>query len=280
MDSQPADFAPSESDPLRELLVDERRRLIKELVLRKERVRVEDLARHFGISAVTARSDLNALAAAGVLLRTHGGALAQREREREAEEVSLRVSASVKQSLRQEEKARIAAEAVKLIPDGGTILLDAGTTTGEIAKLVRTMKLTSLNVITNALNVAATLASVPTINLIMLGGQLRPNSYAFSGPQAMAALQGLHADVLFMGVDSLHPEIGLMTPHLLEAQLAGEMMKISRHSVAVADSSKLMKRSLSVIAALSQLHMLITDTDADPKIVDALRRRGVDVRLA
>lgn len=254
------------------LLIDERRRLIRELVQTQGRVTVEELADRFGISVVTIRSDLNALAATGALLRTHGGALAQRD----SEEVPI----SVKQRLNHEQKVRIATEAVRLIRDGETILLDSGSTTEEIAKQIRGLQVQSLNVITNALNIAVLLAPLPHINLIMPGGLLRPNSFSLSGPQAVTALQGLYADRLFLGVDSLDPEIGLMTPHLLEAQLNAQMMKVSRQIVAVADASKLMKRNLSVIAPVEQLNMLITDSGADQTIVDQLRRRGVEVVLA
>jgi DeoR family transcriptional regulator of aga operon len=254
------------------LLIDERRRLIRELVQAQGRVTVDELAERFHTSVVTIRSDLNALAATGAVLRTHGGALAQRD----TEEVPI----GVKQKLRHEQKARIAAEAAKLIRDGETILLDSGSTTEEIAKQIRGLRLNSLNVITNALNIAGLLATVPHVNLIMPGGQLRPNSYSLSGPQAVAALQGLYADRLFLGVDSLDPDIGLMTPHLLEAQLNAQMMKISRQVVAVADASKLMKRNLSVIAPVEQLDMLITDSGADQAIVDQLRGRGIEVVLA
>lgn len=254
------------------LLIDERRQLIRAQVQAQGRVTVEELAERFGISVVTIRSDLNALAATGALLRTHGGALAQRD----TEEVPI----GVKQKLRHEQKVRIATEAAKLIRDGETILLDSGSTTEEIAKQIRGLRLQSLNVITNALNIAVLLATVPNVNVIMPGGLLRQNSYSLSGPQAVTALQSLYADRLFLGVDSLDPDIGLMTPHLLEAQLNAQMMKIARHIVAVADASKLMKRNLSVIAPIEQLDLLITDSEADATIVSELRRRGVEVVLA
>ena len=254
------------------LLIDERRRLIRDMVQERERVTVDELAARFDVSVVTIRGDLNALAAAGAIMRTHGGALAPRENEE--------VPISIKQRLHHEQKVRIAATAARMIQDGETILLDSGTTTEEIAKQIRGMRFRSLNVITNALNIATLLATAPHINLIMLGGQLRPNSYSLSGPQAVAALQGLYADRLFLGVDSLDPDIGLMTPHLLEAQLNAQMMKIARQVIAVADASKLMKRNLSVIAGVEQLDMLITDAGADPAIVDELRRRGIEVALA
>lgn len=259
-------------DPEPNLLVDERRRLIRERVNEQQRVTVEELTARFGVSEVTIRNDLNVLATRGVLVRTHGGALAQQDNEE--------VPISVKQKLNHEQKLRIATAAVRLIRDGETIVLDSGTTTAEIAKQIRGLRLQSLNVITNALNIAVLLAALPHINLIMPGGQLRANSYSLSGPQAVAALQGLNADRLFLGVDSLDPEIGLMTPHLLEAQLNAQMMKISRQVVAVADASKLMKRNLSVIASVEQIDMLITDDGADAGIVAELRRRGIEVVIA
>jgi DeoR family transcriptional regulator of aga operon len=80
-------------------------------------------------------------------------------------------------------------------------------------------------------------------------------------------------------VDSLDPEIGLMTPWLQEAQFNAQMIRIARQVVAVADSSKLMRRNLSVIASVDQLDMLITDTAANAETVEELRRRGVEVRL-
>lgn len=255
----------------RELLVEERRRLIREMVNAQERVTVEELSARFGISVVSIRNDLKALSEIGALVRTRGGALAQRD--------SDDLPISVKQNLHHAEKVRIAAAAVKLIGEGETVVLDSGTTTAEIAKQIRGLKLHSINVITNALNVAVLLANTPHVNLIMLGGVLRPKSYSLSGPQAELALNGLHADRLFLGVDSLDPDIGLMTPHLLEAQLNAQMIKISRQVIAVADASKLMQRNLSVIAKVEQIHHLITDRSADPEIVAALRGRGVEVTL-
>ena len=255
----------------RELLVEERRRLIRELIEKQERVTVEELSAKFDISLVTIRSDLNALAEIGAIVRTRGGAIVQRDDED--------LPVSIKQSINRVEKMRIAAAAVKLITDGSTIVLDSGSTTGEIAKQIRALKVNSINVITNALNVAVLLANAPHVRLIMLGGVLRQSSYSLSGPQAEQALNGLRADILFLGFDGLDPEIGAMTPHLLEAQLNAQMIKISRLVVAVGDATKLHRRSLSVIAKTEQIHQLITGVDADVEVVAALRARGVNVAL-
>jgi len=254
-----------------DLLIAERRRLIREMVGERGRVTVAELSEKFGISLVTVRADLNALAEIGALVRTRGGALAQRADED--------LPIGIKQSLHRAEKIRIAEEAVKLIGEGQTIVLDSGTTTGEIAKQIRGLKLQSINVITNALNIAVLLAGAPHVTLIMLGGVLRPSSYSLGGPQAEQALEGLHADILFLGFDGLDPEIGVMTPHLLEARLNSRMLGIARQVVAVGDSSKIGRRSLSKIATIEQIDRIISDTGVASEVVEALRSRGAQVVL-
>jgi len=256
---------------LSRLAIYERRRTICDLVGEKGKVTVDELAERFGVSTVSIRSDLKALDLEGTLLRIRGGAVARRD----DEDLPL----SVKQNLHHAEKVRIAEAAAGLIQDGETVILDSGTTTAEIAKQIRALKVNSINVITNALNVAAILAGCSHVTLIMLGGVLRPNSFSLSGPQAELALENLYADRLFLGGDSIDPELGLMTPYLLEAQLNAKMIQISRQIVVVADSSKLMRRNLSVIAKADRINMLITDTNAQAATVEALRAHGVDVRL-
>ena len=85
---------------------------------------------------------------------------------------------------------------------------------------------------------------------------------------------------LFLGADGLDPERGVMTPHLSEAQLNAKMIAISRQVIAVADASKFQRRNISLIARTDQLHMVITNSEADPAIVAALEARGIEVLLA
>ncbi|HXS21958.1 MAG TPA: DeoR/GlpR family DNA-binding transcription regulator [Steroidobacteraceae bacterium] len=254
------------------LLVEERRRRICDLLQESGRVTVMSLASRFATSAVTIRADLAALERIGAVVRSHGGALLPRD--------GLDQPLTVKETLHHTEKVRIARLAVSLIRDGETIILDSGTTTAEIAKQIREAPLQSINVITNALNVATLLASAPTVRLIMPGGILRRESNSLSGHIGEAALAELRADRLFLGADAIDPTLGVMTPHLPEAQLNLKMIEIARQVVAVADSSKLMRRNISVIARVEQLDMLITDAAASPPVVDELRRRGVEVLLA
>jgi len=251
--------------------LEQRRRAIRGLLQEKPQVSVAELARRFGVSAVTVRADLSALDDIGALVRVHGGALPRSE----SDELPI----DIKQNFHRAEKVRIAAAAVEHIQDGQTIILDSGTTTAEIARLIRGLKLQTLNVITNALNVAVLLASASFINLIIPGGMLRRRSWSLSGPAAESAIRDLQADTLFLGVDSLDPAVGLMTPYVLEAQLNAQMIRIARRVIAVTDSSKLLRRNLSIISAVEQVDLLITDREADARAIRAIRARGVEVKL-
>ncbi|HEY4447476.1 MAG TPA: DeoR/GlpR family DNA-binding transcription regulator [Steroidobacteraceae bacterium] len=254
----------------RGLMIEERRRRIRELLREEGRVRVEALAARFGISQVTIRADLSILESAGALTRTHGGALSPPEADQ---------SLDVKQLQHRAEKQRIAAAAAGLIRDGETIILDSGTTTAEIARLIRTLDLKSINVITNALNIAALLIDVPSVRLIVPGGILRRESNSLSGPMAESTLATLRANRLYLGADGVDPQIGVMTPHLAEAELNAKMIGISQQVVVVADSSKFTRRNISLIARVEQLHMLITDRAAPQDAIEQLRQCGVEVRL-
>lgn len=252
------------------LLVEERRRKILNLVNDAGRVTVTEIVRRFGVSAVTARTDLDALAATGSVVRSHGGALCPQEPTRD-------YPVSFKATLHQAEKSRIGKAAASLVQASETIILDNGTTTLEIARHLKAMKLQNLTVITNALNIATELADSPGIMLIMLGGLLRQISSSFVGPQAEAMLAELHADRLFLAVDGFNLEIGPSTPDVLEAHLNEGMMDAARETTIVADFSKLGRRSVSRIGSIERVHRLVTDAHAAPSFIDSVREKGIDV---
>jgi DeoR/GlpR family transcriptional regulator of sugar metabolism len=118
------------------------------------------------------------------------------------------------------------------------------------------------------------------LSLIMIGGLLRPVSCSLVGPQAEAMLREFRADRLFLAVDGFDLEVGPSTPDVLEAQLNGLMMEISKEVTVVADFSKLGHRSVSRIARLSGVHRLITDTRAPAEFTDALRKTKIEVITA
>lgn len=252
------------------MLVEERRRRILDLLSAQHRVTVAELATSFNVSTVTVRGDLDALAEAGHLVRSHGGGLARLGPQRD-------LPLTVKQTLHREEKQRIGRAGAAIIREAETVILDSGTTTAEIARQLRTRHPGRLTVITNGLNIAAELADHQQMRVIVVGGMLRQVSHSLVGPHAEHTLAGLRADRLFLGVDGFDPDVGMTTPDVLEAQLNALMIRVAREVTVVADASKFTRRSLSVIGTLDAVHRVITDDRADPGVVAGLRARGIEV---
>ena len=252
------------------LLTEERKRKIVELLANDGRVKVNDLARRFGVSTVTIRGDLDILSQNGSLVRSHGGAV---QRQEHVPDYPI----EYKESLHHAEKVRIGQAAAQLVQPGQTILLDSGTTTVELARHIKQSKIKSLTVITHALNVAMELADEANITLVMIGGILRQVSRSFVGPQAERMLRDFHVDHCFLAVDGLDIEAGASTPDILEAQLNAIMLHSAREVTVVADASKIGRRSLSVIGPLSQIHRVVTDASVNERMVAVLQDRGIEV---
>src|SRR5450755_3981018 len=252
------------------MLNEERRRAIIEILERDGRVLVADMARKFDTSQVTIRKDLEVLHAHGSVHRTHGGALPAREGA--LEDPTLRE----KEKLHRKEKLRIATSAAAQVKEGQVVILDSGTTTTAIAQALRNFH--NITIITNALNIAAELTGAP-VEVILTGGTLRKNSFSLVGPIAEETLRRLNADILFLGVDGFDVHYGLSTPNLLEAKVNRAMMDVARVAVAVCDSSKFGRRSLSSIAPLSAVHHLITDRGIPKPDLAALKKTGIQVTL-
>ena len=252
------------------LLNEERRRSILDILQRDGRVLVTDLARRFKTSQVTIRKDLEALHAHGQIHRTHGGALPAREGV--LDDPTLRE----KEKLHRKEKLAIAAAAARLVSEGQVIILDSGTTTTLIARALQHFR--NLTIITNAVNIAAELAG-SSVEVLLTGGTVRKNSFSLVGPIAEDTLRRLSADILFIGVDGFDVQFGLSTPNLLEAKVNRVMLEVSKRTVATCDSSKFGRRSLSLIAPPAAIHQLITDRGISKSDLRTLEKTGIDVLL-
>jgi len=252
------------------LLYEERRRAILEILKRDGRVLVQDLTKRFSTSQVTIRKDLEDLHQHGLIHRTHGGALPASEGA--LEDPTLRE----KQNLHRKEKLLIAKEAARMVQEGQVVILDSGTTTTEIARALRDFR--RLTIVTNAVNIAKELSGT-AVEVILTGGTLRKNSFSLVGPIAEETLRRLNADLLFLGVDGFDVHYGLSTPNLLEAKVNRTMVEISRRTVAVCDSSKFGRRSLSLIVAPSALHAIITDRGVPKSDMQALKKAGIEVTI-
>jgi len=252
------------------VLNEERRRAILEILNRNGRVLVTEMAHQFSTSQVTIRKDLELLHAHGLVHRTHGGALPSREGA--LEDPTLRE----KEKLQREEKLRIAASALRLVKEGQVVILDSGTTTTGIARALRNFH--KVTIITNAVNIAAELSGAP-VEVILTGGMLRKNSFSLVGPIAEETLRRLNADILFLGVDGFDVHYGLSTPNLLEAKVNRVMVEVAKRTVAVCDSSKFGRRSLSLIIPPTALQEVITDRGIPKSDLRALKKLGIGVTL-
>ncbi|MGH9582944.1 MAG: DeoR/GlpR family DNA-binding transcription regulator [Bryobacteraceae bacterium] len=254
------------------LLAEERRREILGVLGQNGRVTVGEVVKRFGISAVTARGDLDALSDSGALVRSHGGGIRPLAA---APEHPLRL----RESMHRHEKMRIAQAARELIGPAQTVILCSGSTSAELAEQIKRNGPENISVIAYALNVAVKLAETPALTLVMLGGFLRQPSTAFVGPHAEQMMHSLHADHCFLSTVGLDAEIGLTTIDIMEAHLNRTMIQAAAEVTVLADSSKFGLRSLSLICDFRSIHRVITDTGAPASEVEKLRSGGVEVVL-
>lgn len=213
-------------------------------------IHVEDLSRHFGVSVATVRRDLDFLGQNGLITRTYGGAVIgnlRAERTLREREIS---NASAKDAI-----ARSAAE---LVQPGSTVLLDAGTTTGQLSRYL--VRIPGLTVLTNGLNALNVFAEADTdVHAIALGGSLRPTNQSTIGPIAESVVRSVHADIAFLGTDCLDANRGISSRTLEQNSLKALMMLHARRTVILADSSKLNEDWSTYWAPLPQGCTIITD---------------------
>lgn len=253
------------------MLIEERRQHILNLIQKNGRVLVEDLSDQLGLSRITIRKDLDYLESRDLLKRSHGGALPVTNGS--LDDPSIRE----KSVLNHEAKVAIARAAAGMVQEGQCIILDSGTTTTEIARALASFR--KLTIVTNALNIATELASTD-FEIILIGGTLRKNSLSVVGPLAEDVLREIHADIAFLGIDGFDVKSGLTTPNLLEARVNRAMVESSERVIAVFDSSKFGRRSLSLIVPADRIDGVITDEKAPTAEVEAIRDLGLEVTLA
>jgi DeoR/GlpR family transcriptional regulator of sugar metabolism len=249
----------------------ERQQLIVEIVCEQRTVTVEELSARLGVSEATIRRDLDKLNQSGMLQRAHGGAIAVQQTEPEPPVVRREVG-------NQDLKRRIGRATADLIEEGDTIFLGSGTTTIEVARHLGGKR--RLRVITNALNVANVLATMPDITTILIGGMLRHSEMSLIGHLAEQSVADLTANKVIMGVRALSAERGLTNDFGLETSLDRTIVKCASQLIVVADHSKIGKTASVVIAPASAVHTLVTDTFATQERVEELRQLGIRVILA
>jgi DeoR family transcriptional regulator of aga operon len=235
-------------------------------------VQVLALSEMFDVTTQTIRKDLQYLETRGIATRCYGGAIS-------AQVIALSVESAVeaKRTLYAAEKDAIGRRAAALVRPGESIVLDSGTTTAHIARYLPDSE--DITVITNDAGVLHELMQKQNLQIIMLGGTLRRKNMAFYGAQTEAAMAGLFADKLFLGVDGFSLENGVTTHFESEALLNRRMLDMASQVIAVTDGSKFERRCMHKIVDVSDLDILITDSSAAATTLDGVRAAGVEVLI-
>lgn len=249
---------------------EERRQLIAEETTRRGRVSVSRLATVFDVTPETVRRDLVELERRGALRRVHGGALAPGG-------VRVEPAVTERAGLMVAEKARIAEAARALLPESGTVIIDAGTTTGALVEAFPTDR--ELTVVTNALPLALRLAPLPRVTVITVGGRLRPRTLAAVDQFAVDMVRSLHVDMALVATNGLDAT-GCTTPDPAEAAVKAAFVAAADQVVVLADHTKLGPRHFVRFAEPSDLDVVVTDTGADEADVLELRASGIEVVTA
>lgn len=248
------------------MLKEERQQAILTVLMREGKVVAGELCQRFGVSEDTIRRDLRDLDQAGKMQRVHGGALPHSPAEASYEKrLSMETGA----------KEAIARAALKLIQDGQVILLDGGTTTLLIARMLPpTLKAT---IVTNNLPAAEVLTDHPGVKVILLGGQLFSSSRVTIGSMTIEALQRIRADLCLLGVCSLHPDVGLSVQDMEEGSVKRTMIARSQEVAAPITKDKLGRASAFVVAPLTSLTYLVPDPDIPAESLESYRNAGISL---
>lgn len=250
----------------------ERRQEIIELLNMNSTVLVSDLSKKYDVSEVTIRTDLRLLEKQGVLTRFHGGATKIIDNDDIKSFKELQLEERYQRFI--EAKKRIAIEAVKQVKEGDIIILDSGSTTMLIAEEL--VKLKHITVITNSLTSAFILSDNSDIMLLICGGTLRHKTRSFHGKIAEQSLDGISADILFVGADGIDAQRGITTFNE-GYTISSVMANVAKKVVAVLDSSKFGRNGINIVLPLSKLDVIITDTNVDNKYQQEFAKQGINL---
>ena len=240
----------------------ERDKEILRQLLQDGEVTVEQLAARFETSNATIRRELSYLEKAGLLRRTHGGAI---QVEPMLYEPFRRFSSfGAQDEMQAAEKRRIGLAAAEMIKDGEIVALSAGTTTTQVGRSIHDRK--HVTIVTNAINIAMELSHRVDLKIMMTGGLLNKNCFALTGSLGIASVNEMFYDRAFISVDGIHPEHGLTSDSLELGAINRAIIQQSRKTVVVADHSKFGKVCKTLIAPVANVDLIITDNSAPRRL--------------
>jgi len=253
------------------MLAEDRRRQIYELIREEGSARVSHLSRTFGVSEPTIRSDLEKLETQALVVRDHGGAYLR------GFDALVR-SQTLHHGENAEQKRLIGRAAAQLVGDYDTLILDSGSTVTALAGNLLDRR--GLHVVTNALNIALLLGSVPSFTVHVTGGEFKAPTLSLTGEQAAALFENVFVDKLFLAAAGVSLESGLTYPGLSDLPVKRAMIRAAGTVYLLADSSKIGRKSFATLGNLSAVHVLITDAGIDAGSRRDFESFGIEVLVA
>jgi DeoR/GlpR family transcriptional regulator of sugar metabolism len=245
-----------------------RHQMILQALRQRSPVLVGELADALDCSEMTVRRDLESLERSGGLRRVHGGAASVFL---SAEETPYGIRAFECSDA----KVAIGAAAASLLADGETVILDGGTTAMEVARALRSRRLTVMPL---ALRPVFELHESPDIKLLLPGGEVRPGELSLTGSLTESSFSQLRFDTCVMGPCGIDAKAGMTTHFLAETAVKRAAARSAQRVIAVADSSKLGRVAFGHVCDLDEIDIVLTDAGADQQRVEELRAMGVDIR--
>lgn len=252
------------------LFAEERKIAIADYIKRNGKATVADLCDRFGVSGATIRNDLRELVQRRLIARTHGGAMVTTK-------TSYELDAKERGAQNSEAKRLIAKNALELIDDGDILVIDTGTTTLELARLLGQRK--NLTVVTNDIQIALFLEDVASVNVVVVGGKVRKQFHCTVGVQGRTMLNGLTVDKAFMAANSFSLEKGATTPDIQQAEMKSSLLEIAARTILLVDGTKIGRNSFVQFAQPERIDCLITDC-LDDRFRKSVEELGIEVRIA
>ena len=254
------------------LKIDIRRNKILQQLRTDGMVSVAKLAKDLSATPVTIRTDLTALEQDGYLVRVQGGAVLP------TDTGSCSAHNAVQDVSNLAEKEAIAGRISELVRNGDTLFINSGTTTKCVAEALRGKK--DLNVVTNSLNVATALGGVPSIRVVLLGGEINAQ-YGFTyGGDTQEQLGRYQADWVILSCEGISPRSGITTRHVEESIIDRLMIGGAKRALLAADHSKIGHVGFARVCEASGKFTLVTDSGAEPSALENLEECGLQILQA
>jgi DeoR family transcriptional regulator of aga operon len=253
-----------------DLYLEERRQAILDLVQRADRVSVVELSGQFGVSEVTIRADLQALAERNLVVRTHGGAVP-------ATVGMSQLALAMRRQQQVAKKSRIGSAGAALVANGDAVYLDSSSTSLAIAQHLKDRR--HVTILTNSLAVAQEMLDAPGVDVVMSGGALQKETASLIGVEGLAWLDRYNIQTGFFGAHGISDPEGLTDVNAEQAAFKRPLVQMCRRVVAVLDSTKWKQIGLASFAALDEIDAIITDADAPVDPVQRARDAGIKIEI-